>query len=77
MHWNLLFQVSYATISTEKVVTVYGSKFSELKILLNTAVDFADLECEASEKRWSGSYKGEVRYWRTQKNGWPKMSFVI
>ena len=40
----------YATISTEKVVAVYGSEFSELKILLNTAVDFADLECEASAK---------------------------
>ena len=25
----------------------------------------------------SGSYKGEVRCWRTQKNGWQKMSFVI
>ena len=38
----------YATISTEKVVAVYGSEFSELKILLNTAVDFADLEGTAS-----------------------------
>ena len=69
----------YATISTEKVVTVYGSKFSELKIPYNTVVmvNFVDLKCEASEKRWSGSYKGEVRCWRTQKNGWQKMSFVI
>lgn len=51
----------YATISTEKVVAVYGLEFSELKILLNTAVDFADPECEASAKRWSGSCKG-ARY---------------
>ena len=64
-------------VCTEKVVAVYGSEFSELKILLNTAVDFADLECEASAKRCSGSCKGEIQCWRTQKNGWQKMSFVI
>ena len=39
------------------MVAVYGSEFSELKILLNTAVDFADLECEASAKRWSAVVK--------------------
>ncbi|RGE06820.1 hypothetical protein DW826_08025 [Clostridium sp. AM34-11AC] len=60
------------------MVTVYESKFSELKIPYNTVVvDFTDLECEASGKRWSGSCKGEIRCWRTQKNGWQKMSFVI
>ena len=48
-------------LALRKWLPVYGSKFSELKIPYNTVVmvNFVDLKCEASEKRWSGSYKGE------------------